>query len=453
MVVTNSTVTFTSIKLASDTPSNKSQSTQDILKQIESTIKNASQQDKYHQEEFDTRVLGRVSEYEAACGGRALPHQRLPKVSQVLLGRYQAARRNVLLLGAIQQVSQPNAQKGSKSNATTHRAHPGSESVLETTSLEADSLAGTVSHALGSFDRIKSDAGGTFLAEASQTSIGTSQTGRRLQQQGSGRSYTSSYTSASGALSQGRFGQEASSTSLGGGEPSPRRPGKPKPGRVAVALAEYGSKDDWLSKTILKHYLASIIQARWRGYSLRRRWADDKHQVVAEEKAKNQAEETNRQRVLEMLIAPELTSVAGSRSMVKLQPLVGRAQLAAGEPSGTEGQSRLNQSLLRPPGTSALPGPVDTDSDSGWSDVEVDDVASIKTNAYITPPWQKPGQHSQMSQRLRHRAAVATAATLDKPMPEPSEFGLNSAELGGGLLGVLWDSSSDECSARLQQVS
>jgi hypothetical protein len=64
MVLTNSTVTFTSINLAKDTPSNKSHSTQEILKQIESTIKNASQQDKYQQEEFDTRVLGRsVSTY------------------------------------------------------------------------------------------------------------------------------------------------------------------------------------------------------------------------------------------------------------------------------------------------------------------------------------------------------------------------------------------------------
>jgi hypothetical protein len=97
---------------------------------------------------------------------------------------------------------------------------------------------------------------------------------------------------------------------------------------------------------------------------------------------------------------------------------------------------------------------VDTDdSDSGWSDVEVEDVASIKSNVFATPPWQKSSQHSQMSQRLRHRAAVAAAATLDKPIPEPSEFGLTGAESGSGLLGVLWDISSEECSARLQQVS
>jgi len=43
---------------------------------------------------------------------------------------------------------------------------------------------------------------GTSLAEASQSSLGTSQAGRRLQQQGSGRSYTSSYESASGGDQQ-----------------------------------------------------------------------------------------------------------------------------------------------------------------------------------------------------------------------------------------------------------
>lgn len=35
---------------------------------------------------------------------------------------------------------------------------------------------------------------------------------------------------------------------------------KPRPGRVAVALAEYSHKDDWMSKTLLRHYLASVIQ-------------------------------------------------------------------------------------------------------------------------------------------------------------------------------------------------
>lgn len=39
-----------------------------------------------------------------------------------------------------------------------------------------------------------------------------------------------------------------------------RKVQKPKPGRVAVALAEFGQKDDWLSKTLLRHYLASVIQ-------------------------------------------------------------------------------------------------------------------------------------------------------------------------------------------------
>lgn len=40
-----------------------------------------------------------------------------------------------------------------------------------------------------------------------------------------------------------------------------RRPPKPEPGRVTRAFLEFGSKDDWVSKTLLKHTLAAIIQA------------------------------------------------------------------------------------------------------------------------------------------------------------------------------------------------
>jgi hypothetical protein len=114
---------------------------------------------------------------------------------------------------------------------------------------------------------------------------------------------------------------------------------------------------------------------------------------VAEEKAKNQAEEVNKRRVLEMRLklaaheqkrvsaaAAALEAVdaaadggimdtlefqqltvaaarrsgvaaAGNRSTVRLHPLAGRPQQTAGEPSAAGGQSRLQQSLVWPQGT------------------------------------------------------------------------------------------------------
>lgn len=42
-----------------------------------------------------------------------------------------------------------------------------------------------------------------------------------------------------------------------------RKPAKPEPGRVTRTFLEFGSKDDWVSKTLLKHTLAAIIQASY----------------------------------------------------------------------------------------------------------------------------------------------------------------------------------------------
>ena len=34
----------------------------------------------------------------------------------------------------------------------------------------------------------------------------------------------------------------------------------PRPGRVSLALLEHARRDDWMSRTLLKHFLASVIQ-------------------------------------------------------------------------------------------------------------------------------------------------------------------------------------------------
>jgi hypothetical protein len=91
----------------------------------------------------------------------------------------------------------------------------------------------------------------------------------------------------------------------------------------------------------------------------------------------------------------------------------------------------------------------DSDSDSGWSDIELDDVASIKFRA-VTPPWQKVGEQACMGQRLRRRMAAAAAAAMGQELPEV--WGGAGQEGFGGMLGAAWESSSSECSTRLQEV-
>jgi hypothetical protein len=64
-----------------------------------------------------SRHANRINEHEIAYGDKSLPRQRLPKIDNALLDRYQAARQNVLVLGAIQQM-----QGSSSSKAATHRS-------------------------------------------------------------------------------------------------------------------------------------------------------------------------------------------------------------------------------------------------------------------------------------------------------------------------------------------
>lgn len=90
----------------------------------------------------------------------------------------------------------------------------------------------------------------------------------------------------------------------------------------------------------------------------------------------------------------------------------------------------------------------DSSSGSGWSDIELEDVASIKFRA-VTPPWQKISEQSGMSKQLRQRTAAAAAAATGR-----SVAGGAAGMHGGieGLLGALWSEDNRDCNARLQEV-
>jgi hypothetical protein len=94
-----------------------------------------------------------------------------------------------------------------------------------------------------------------------------------------------------------------------------------------------------------------------------------------------------------------------------------------------------------------------SDSDSGWSDIELDDVAAIKFRA-VTPPWQRGAERQQMSVALQQRTAAAAAATMGL---EPSEYQAAAVaanwEEGLGGLGSCWEDDADDTTAKLQEVS
>lgn len=85
-----------------------------------------------------------------------------------------------------------------------------------------------------------------------------------------------------------------------------------------------------------------------------------------------------------------------------------------------------------------------SDSDSDWSDAELDDVAAIKFRA-VTPPWQRVPDRQPMSLTLQQRTA---AAALGEPLEPPVLA--NWAEGLGGL-GSCWD-DDDDTAAKLQEV-
>lgn len=98
----------------------------------------------------------------------------------------------------------------------------------------------------------------------------------------------------------------------------------------------------------------------------------------------------------------------------------------------------------------------DSSGDSGWSDIELEDVATIKFRA-VTPPWQKRNEGGCMSKQLKQRTAAAAAAATGKQWPPVDLNGLSLQGGGdndsGGLLGVLWSEDNRETNSRLQEVS
>jgi hypothetical protein len=74
----------------------------------------------------------------------------------------------------------------------------------------------------------------------------------------------------------------------------------------------------------------------------------------------------------------------------------------------------LIRSPLRRRGAAA----VDDGSDSGWSEVELEDVAAVKFRA-VTPPWQRHREGDGISRELRVRLAAAVAELSGTAAAQP----------------------------------
>jgi len=221
-----------------------------------------------------------------------------------------------------------------------------------------------------------------------------------------------------------------------------KAPPKPQPGRVARALREWGGQDDWVSKVLLRHALATAIQARWRGYITRKKLKEGPEAFFEAEqrKAEHQQAEERRRTALEKELARRRRvgivvsgSVAGGGYGASSSMAAGRRGSSATDgPSssfkaavlGANANSRRTASAHHSaPGGGSKPGnpratqqdrlesDAASDSTEGWSDIELEDVAAVKLRA-ITPPWQLTGGE----QRRGRRPGSVPAAAASKVM-------------------------------------
>jgi len=216
--------------------------------------------------------------------------------------------------------------------------------------------------------------------------------------------------------------------------------------RVGLLLREFGSKEDWVSRTILRHKLATVIQACVRGWLVRKRWRFDPDRVVRELHAKLHAEATAKARREELrrkLEAKLLTQKQKKTATTVVSRMfgakafhLGRDAPSMGAKAGSLamkwGRLRSNMDIAVreaeevAEAADSARGGGGGESDSDFSDLEMEDITAVKLRAR-TPPWQKVEQSQWVGQYNK----------------------LNQKTMRGNL-DVLWD--IDECADRLSDV-
>jgi len=211
-----------------------------------------------------------------------------------------------------------------------------------------------------------------------------------------------------------------------------------KDSRVGKLIEDFGKKDDWVSKTIMRHQMAVVIQSTVRGWIVRRRWCKDPQAVVTElhdRIAQEHAAARRREELKRKLEVKLLTEKQKTVARSALDAMFGSAVLkgnpaakAAAKPAGRWGKLSQNVDIAKTTQEAAVEGgylPGDL-SESDTSDTDLDNVTAVKLRAR-TPPWQRVEQCQWVGQ-----------------------FQKLKQKQSRGNLDVLWD--LDENADRLEQV-
>ncbi|PNW87642.1 hypothetical protein CHLRE_02g142066v5 [Chlamydomonas reinhardtii] len=228
--------------------------------------------------------------------------------------------------------------------------------------------------------------------------------------------------------------------------------------RVGKVLAEFSGQTDWCAVTVMRHSLATILQANVRGWLVRRRWLASPHALVEATKAALQADQLRDERRAAMRAELERRAMTRKQKekasniinmIFSQKSIAGKA--AAGAAAGSDGIGSGEEGLAAAtaPALAAAPGGVslgrakwnrltknvdlakeqleqqsfgdtllDSDSDSDLSDMGAEDVALVKMRAR-TPPWQKveqsqwEGQWAKLNKRT-HRGALDVLWDLEE---------------------------------------
>ncbi|KAG2433946.1 hypothetical protein HYH02_012491 [Chlamydomonas schloesseri] len=228
--------------------------------------------------------------------------------------------------------------------------------------------------------------------------------------------------------------------------------------RVGKVLAEFSGQTDWCAVTVMRHSLATILQANVRGWLVRRKWLTNPHALVGATKAALEADRQRDERRAAMRAELERRAMTRKQkekasniiNMLFSQKSTG-GKAGAGAGVGSEGGGNGEEGLAAggAPALSSAPGGVslgrakwnrltknvdlakeqleqqsygdtllDSDSDSDLSDMGAEDVALVKMRAR-TPPWQKveqsqwEGQWAKLNKRT-HRGALDVLWDLEE---------------------------------------
>eukprot|EP01025_Chloroclados_australasicus_P045107 TRINITY_DN4919_c2_g1_i1.p1 TRINITY_DN4919_c2_g1~~TRINITY_DN4919_c2_g1_i1.p1 ORF type:complete len:330 (+),score=10.05 TRINITY_DN4919_c2_g1_i1:96-1085(+) len=143
-------------------------------------------------------------------------------------------------------------------------------------------------------------------------------------------------------------------------------------GRISRAIQEFGKERDWMSALLLQHFLASIIQARWRGVIQRRKFR----------KQMDNIKKSNQAYFKQMKQTPFLSDKDQHQRTVNEQEF--------GKPSETASTQKPFNIIRKFRSSTTLISPAEyggeEDNQSDWSDLDEYELDALKVRP-VSAPW------------------------------------------------------------------